>query len=188
MKINGPGRKRNTHKGKRQSVPMSNRAQNLSNRKVVGSKRVTGQIHDLNDGTTAETDEPVVRRPIEQALINWRKVQANVPWWWLSFSKAAVGNLGVCVVQAGSFLAAVNEANRLGVSVPGASVYAEELSDMLALNEGMVNRLLTEDEAGRVFKSGAKPTMVSEVDLYKAREDEVKFRAVMGDQVEVKPS
>lgn len=178
--------RRVTHAKKRQSVPVSGRKQNLSNRKVVGSKsgRTSGQIHDLNDGLSSETDERidrVKRTPIEQALINWKKVQSNVPWWWLSFSKAASGNMGVCVVQGDSFLGAVNRANKLGVSVLGAAVYGEELSDMAAMNEGMVNRLLSEEEAGRVFKSGAEPTMVDEVELYKARENEVKFRAVMGD-------
>lgn len=172
-----------THAKKRQSVPMSGRKQNLSSQKVVGSKmgRTSGQIHELNDGVTSETDAPIKRTPIEQALINWRKVQSNVPWWWLSFSKQAVGNMGVCVVQGDTFLGAVNRANKLGVSVPGAAVYGEELSDMSAFNDGMVDRLLSEEEAGRVFKSGAGCSEVSEVELYKARENEVKFRAAMSD-------
>lgn len=183
-KVTGKVHKRRVaHKQVRQDVPMNNRKQNLSNRKVVGSKngRTSGQIHELNDGVTSHNDKPVVRRPIEQALINWRKVQNNIPWWWLSFSKQAVGNMGVCVVQGENFLDAVNNANKLCVSVPDAAIYSEELSDMLATNEGMTGKLISESEACKIFKSGAGPSKVNEVELWKARDNEVKFRAIMKD-------
>jgi hypothetical protein len=119
---------------------------------------------------------PIKRTTVEQALENWKAVQNNEPWWWLAFN---YGNkcAGVVLVQGWTFLDALNTSNRLKLSPIKAGVYGEEMSDMWTPKDGSkrekwTGRLLTVKEANGLFDGVHK---VIEADLYKAKDEEVKF-------------
>lgn len=122
--------------------------------------------------TPPAVDKPLVLTPVEQAIANWKARQFNQPWWWLSFSYGKK-NAGVVVVQGWNFLDAVNQSNKLGLSPASAGVYGEEMSDMWTPRVGEINRLMTQGEAKKVFEGVHR---VSEVDLYRGKEGEVKFK------------
>ncbi len=67
-------------------------------------------------------------------------------WWWLSFADAS-GFLGVAIVRAHGILSAATKARHLGIN-PGGDVrgYAIPEVERIAKN-GIVNRLLSKDEA-----------------------------------------
>jgi hypothetical protein len=164
-------KRRVLHKSKRQETPLASRKQNLSQRKKVEAQSQGGRIHGLedvldDDRAGSANDH---RTPVEQALENWKARQQSTPWWWLGFAIAGK-SAGVCIVQGWSFLDAVNEANRLRVSVPMAAIRGDELSDMWTPREGgrekWANRLLSGEESKRVFGAVEETT---EVGLYSPR-------------------
>lgn len=74
-------------------------------------------------------------------------------WWWLSFA-SEIGFLGVAIVQAGSFLAAVETARALGIN-PGGEVQGWDLpSDPPAAYQ---NRLLSKAMLKRMEQEEAPP-------------------------------
>lgn len=169
---------------------VSHRAKKNEGRPVVRSTRpfmpseyVGKSLADLvrmdvvGVGKEMPVDGPIVKRPVQQALENWMSVQLNAPWWWLCFSygkKCA----GVAIVQGVQFLDAVNRANQLKISPVKAGVFGEELNDLWVPKDGSkrerwIDRLLTPKEANGLFPGVHK---VSEVELYKAKDEEVKFK------------
>lgn len=71
-------------------------------------------------------------------------------WWWLSFVDPELPEgsrfLGVAIVQAGDFAAAVARAHRLGIN-PGGEVEGIEMPTIAATPEDMRERLLGQQEA-----------------------------------------
>lgn len=181
---------------KRKQSRHDDRKKNVTGRLRVAAKSQGGRVYDLDESVNVDSgrtngravdsvDNGQVLAPIEQAIQNWKSRQANVPWWWLSFSYGIKGKVngpekfrhaGVVIVQGWNFVDAINQANKLKVSPLKAAVYGEELSDLWMPKEGeqeqWVNRLLEGKEVERVFGEVEK---VTEASLYSAKKDEVKF-------------
>lgn len=76
-------------------------------------------------------------------------------WFYMSFAAPGVGNLGVCIVQADNFLAAVRRSIALGVN-PGGEVVGQELEIDGDPDSHLVNRLMQADEVLALTKLNDK--------------------------------
>jgi hypothetical protein len=182
--------------GKRKSKPYPKHGGTKhTKRQVVGStqrSKLSGgkinALNTLNSGTgSGNSDRPILdsrndpisrvdhgktaksHTPLQQAVENWKARITNKPWWWLSY---AMGErfMGVTIVQGFNFADAVNRANQLRISVPGAEIYGEDLGDEWKPRNNELDRLLDRAESEAVFGSVKQ---VIEADLYRSEVEQV---------------